>query len=44
MRALELTRDRCSLAEAALKEVISGMQQAGAASIIRSIIRLTAWR
>jgi nitroreductase len=35
-------RDRCSLAEATLKQVISGMQQASAARTIRSIIRLTA--
>jgi hypothetical protein len=37
-------RDRCSLADAACKEVISGMQQASAASMIRFLIGLIAWQ
>jgi hypothetical protein len=39
-----IARDRCSLAEATLKEVISGMQQATAASNIRFFIGVTAWQ
>jgi hypothetical protein len=35
-------RDRCSLADAILKEVISGMPEASAARTIRFIILLTA--
>jgi hypothetical protein len=39
-------RDRCSLADAAFKEAISGMLQASAASIIRFwvVIALTEWQ
>jgi len=36
--------DRCSLAEAILKQVISEMLQASAASAIRFIVTLTAWQ
>jgi hypothetical protein len=35
-------RERCSLADAALKEVTSGMQQSTAASNIRFFIGVTA--
>jgi hypothetical protein len=44
MLALELARDardRCSLAEAPLKKVIGGMQQASAARGIRSFVGVT---
>jgi len=37
-------RDRCSLADAASKEVTSEMQQASAARAIRFFIGVTAWQ